>query len=186
MKGVLFRALMSYAEEQFGPLALERVLDRAALERHGAYTTVGQYPAEELLVLVRAMQAETGEASSKILVECGRRTIAYVIAAQAGQRPEGSDLQAVLSSLEALIRANYLKLYPGTVVPSLTMEGSEEGWVHLLYGSPRPLADLAEGLILGTLDVLKIDTQVRREDLAPYDGRAARFRVKLPEAGSGT
>ncbi len=182
MKGVVFRALMGVVEEQFGPVVVEEMLDDANLARHGAYTTVGDYPVEEFYTLVQSLQRVSGASQADILRECGRRTIAYFIATQSKDEGEGLGLEKMLASLQGLIHANYVKLYPDSVVPSLQVQEAKDGWVVVEYRSPRPMADLAEGMVLGTLDHLGIDTQVQRTDLPPKDGRAAQFRVALPES----
>ncbi len=179
MRGYVFRSLMAYAEERYGLLTVERMLQKSGLPRQGAYTAVGQYPIEELIALVDALTELTDTSSKEVLTECGRRTIGYVIDTQAGEGPR--DLEDLLRSLEDLIHANYAKLYPGSIVPSLTFDLHVNGWAVLTYRSPRPLADLAEGLILGSIDYIGIQSEVLREDLPPYDGRAARFRVSLSE-----
>ncbi len=182
MRGYVFRALMGFAEERFGPLAVERMLDQADLSRHGAYTAVGKYPIEELFVLVDALCAVTEASRKEVLVECGRRTIAYVIETQSRNGEASLGLEGLLASLDDLIYDNYMKLYPGSVVPSWTFQVNGDGWAELSYRSKRPFADLAEGLVLGSLDYLEISTEVVRRDLPPYDGHAADFRVKLPLA----
>lgn len=179
MRGYIFRALMGFAAERFGSLTLESMLDRAALDRHGAYTAVGKYPIEELEVLVDALCDLTGTPRKLVLTECGRRAIAYVLDTQAANEEGSWTLESLLGSLEDLIHVHNMKLYPGAIVPSLTLDKSESGWAELNYRSQRPLADLAEGLILGSLDYMKISTEVLREDLPPHDGHAARFKVKL-------
>ncbi len=181
MKGVVFRALMGVVEEHFGPVMVEKMLDDARLARHGAYTTVGDYPIEEFFALVQSLQRVSDASQADILRECGRRTIAYFIATQSKDEGEALGLEKMLASLQGLIEANYVKLYPDSVIPSFQVRTAEDGWVVVEYRSPRPMADLAEGMILGTLDHLGVDTQVQRTDLPPKDGRAAQFRVALPD-----
>ncbi len=181
MRGYIFRALMGYAEERFGSLASEKMLDNADLSRHGAYTAVGQYPIEELVALVDALCDVTGAARKDVLTECGRRSVAYVIDTQSSKGEKPKSLVSLLASLEDLIHANYAKLYPGAEVPSLTFRVNDDRWAEMNYHSQRPLADLAEGLILGALDYLHVSTDVVREDLPPRDGHAARFMVRMTD-----
>lgn len=173
---------MSYAEDGFGPLALERVLDRAAIPRDGAYTSVGRYPVEEFLRLVDALSAETGVAQDLILRECGRRTLTYAVENQPPVPSDGRDLEGNLASLWALIQANFVKLYPGALVPMITVDGNDGRWLYLLCRARLDLADLAEGVILGALDHLQIDTEIGRQELDGPEPRAVRFRIRLPEA----
>ncbi len=181
MKGVVFRALMSYAEDGFGPLTLESVLARAAIPRDGAYTSVGRYPVEEFWRLVDALNAETGVPRDRILRECGRRTLAYVVANQPPLRSDGQDLEGNLASLSALIQANFVKLYPGGLVPMITVDGNDGHWLYLLYHAQPDLADLAEGVILGALDHLQIKTEIVRQVFYGAEPRAIRFRIRLPD-----
>ncbi|MEQ8655073.1 MAG: heme NO-binding domain-containing protein [Kiloniellales bacterium] len=180
VRGYVFRALMGYAEERFGSLAVERMLEKADLPSQGAYTAVGHYPVEELIALADALCAVSEVARKEILIASGRRAMPYVIEMQAQNSKAPTSLETILASLQDLIHTNLEKLYPGSISPIFAFDVAEDGWAEISYRSQCPLADLAEGLILGILDYMATTTDVVREDLAPFDGHAARFRVKLP------
>ncbi|GAB5467361.1 MAG: hypothetical protein Kilf2KO_03910 [Rhodospirillales bacterium] len=178
MKGIHFRALMAFAEERFGQVTVELMLDGAALDRDGAYTNVGDYPFEEFDTLVSTLSRVSGAAPRQILRDCGRRTIAYVLERRAQPIIADAGMEATLASLQDLIRVDSLKLHGDAELPTLALVPGEAPWIVLELKSERPAADLAEGWILGTLEHLKIPTEILRQDLPPFDGRAARFRVR--------
>lgn len=177
MRGIHFRALMSLAEERFGPEVVEQMLDRAGGSRRGAYTTVGFYPPEEFLALAEALSDLTGQTRQTILFSCGRRVYAYLRVTQVKDRPPPPDILSALRSIASILQASYKKLHNDAVLPSIEVEAGRGGRVDLIYRSPRPMADFAEGLVHEALAPLQADCRIDRLDLPPFDGRAARFRV---------
>ena len=60
MKGIVFVELLAMAEDTFGEEVVDRVIDAAALPSGGAFTSVGNYPCEELMTLIRGFSTHSG------------------------------------------------------------------------------------------------------------------------------
>ena len=76
------------------------------------------------------------------------------------------------------------KLYPDSEMPSFACDVSVPGRLVMEYRSPRGLADLAEGLILGCGEYFGERLQVEREDLSGGRSQHVRFTITKDE-GSG-
>ena len=57
MKGIVFREFIDMVESQFSVDTADAIIGASALSTHGAYTTVGTYPHQEMVDLVSNLAA---------------------------------------------------------------------------------------------------------------------------------
>ena len=149
MKGVLFNVVEDVVVDQFSEEVWDDVLQRAELA--GAYTTLGNYPDDDLTRIVGAVCEITGLDVGAVLRFTGQHAFAHLV----GRREsllEGIDSwPELLDALDSIIHPEVMKIYPGAQVPSFTVTGGGER-VCLEYRSERGLCELAEGLALGAAD----------------------------------
>ena len=126
------------------------LLDGAGLD--GVYTSLGNYPDEELFLLV-------GEASRALDVEpdevvrwFGRNAIPHF----AGSYPQlfepHTDTRSFVLTLNGIIHPEVRKLYPGAIVPDFDFDTPSPDSLSMGYYSPRKMCSFAEGLLLGAAD----------------------------------
>jgi hypothetical protein len=72
MKGLVFVELLKMAETVIGEQGVDDVLDSLDLKTGGAYTSVGNYPCDELMTLVRAFSSYTGTPQADLQLLFGR------------------------------------------------------------------------------------------------------------------
>lgn len=80
-----------------------------------------------------------------------------------------------MASVENQIHVDVRKLYPDAELPSIKFERVSDLQSKVHYQSVRPLADLAEGLILESVVHFRDPITVVRNDLPPGDGCIAEF-----------
>lgn len=149
MKGIVFTEWLDHAEATHGPAAVDRAIADANLSTHGAYTSVGTYPVEELLRLVAALAELVGTTPGQLIRSFGEHLFAR-FAALFPQFFVGIPTAfAFLERVDSVIHQEVRKLYPDAELPRFDVEHRSPTELVMTYRSSRPLADLAEGLIQG-------------------------------------
>ncbi|HEV7735057.1 MAG TPA: heme NO-binding domain-containing protein [Candidatus Binatia bacterium] len=169
MKGIVFAEFVEFVERDL-PDAAGCVAGRRY--RHDEHP-----PDDELLALVDATAAAAGTSAADVL----RRFGVHLFGAFANLYPvfltgEDSAL-SLLVRIDSHVHDEVRKLYPDAAFPRFEVSHPAAGTLELVYGSPRPLADLADGMIRGCIAHFGEPIDVRREDLGAGDGRAARFTL---------
>lgn len=159
MKGVLFNVAQDVVDQTLDDDSWDRALRSSCVR--GAYTSLGNYPDEELIAIVAAISEQTGLSTDDVLRHVGLHGFEHLV----GRRPELmdgiQDLGTLLHHLEHVIHPEVQKLDPDAELPSFQVTDDGPGTWHLTYRSRRHLCALAEGLIQGA--ALRFDTPVRVE-----------------------
>jgi len=149
VKGVIFNLLEDVVSEEHGDDVWDDLLDAAGLE--GTYTSLGNYPDTDLHALLEAVGTKTGDSPDDILRWFGRRAIPKLSTVYPNFF-EGHDLRGFLLTLNDIIHAEVVKLYPGADVPIFDYIDGPGRTLAIEYRSQRQLCPLAEGFILGASD----------------------------------
>jgi hypothetical protein len=147
MKGIVFNLLEEAVSRQYGENTWDDLLEAAGLD--GAYTSLGNYPDQQLTALVEAASAETGTDTQSILRWFGREAMPALAVAYPGFFVPHDNVGSFLNTLNDIIHPEVRKLYPGADVPTFGFTTASDGTITMRYGSPRRLCAFAEGLIEG-------------------------------------
>jgi len=163
MKGIVFTEFLEHAENRLGPLDLERMIDGCDLESGGAYTSVGTYPCSEMVKLVSAFGAVTGESPTCVLHAFGRQLAESFYKAY----PDYYEVPTFFDFVESVdnhVHAEVLKLYPDAELPRFQTVSRDVSTLVVDYTSSRNLEELARGLLEATAnqfgETVKIDMAV--------------------------
>jgi len=150
-------------EAEFGLEVVDRITQHPALTGHGAYTSVGNYPHEDLITMVGQLSEEVGLTGRDLVYAFGK----YLFQTFAKNYPaffqDQTDPLKFLSGIETVIHTEVRKIYPEAKLPKFEYRFDDPDTLHLFYQSERPFADLAEGLIDATL--IRFDQGGRAERL---------------------
>jgi hypothetical protein len=177
MRGLIFTEFIQLVEEKFGVVMADEVLSTPGLTDGGAYTSVGQYPHAEMLAMVGALSERSGIPASDLCKVFGEWVFPRLVRAFDFSVRSHSDAFAFLSALDGLIHVEVQKLYPEAELPSVPVVRMDDRELVMEYRSKRPLADVAEGLLRGTLAWFGERAELRRETLEADEARSARFRI---------
>jgi len=177
MKGIIFTELLAMAEESFGEEVVDHIIEASDLPSGGAYTTVGNYPCEELFILIGGFSKLGGVPSDTVQRQFGH----WMMQSFARYYPQFFEgRQGSLDMLEAIeddIHVEVRKLYPDADLPKFETRRDGVGSLDMIYRSPRPLADFCHGLIEACTDQFGETARITRRDV-PEDGQTvATFRV---------
>jgi hypothetical protein len=177
MKGVVFTEFLEMVDARFGPEVTEEIVASSALPSGGAYTAVGTYDHAEILTLVGALAARTGAPPRELV-----RAFGHHLAGTFARRykvffDRAGDTFGLLRSIENHIHVEVRKLYPDAELPRFEVEREDASQLVLVYRSPRPFADLAEGLIEAAARYYGEEITLRRSEMSSTSGTSVRFEV---------
>ena len=176
MKGVVFTEFLGMVEQTFSADMVDDIIDDAQLPSGGAYTAVGTYPHDEMVAMVVALSRRTDLPVPDLVRAFGKHLFGRFVHAYPAFFDGVNDTFEFLSGIEDIIHAEVLKLYPDAELPRFDVEHRDDRNLTLLYHSPRHFEDLAEGLILGSIDHFGQSISLLRD--AGASDRGQRFRLE--------
>lgn len=147
MKGIIFNLFEQAVVAAHGQDTWEGLLEAAELD--GAYTSIGSYPDKELFALVSEGSRRLGQDEGETLRWFGRQALPLLASAYPEFFSEHRSTIPFLLTLNDVIHAEVLKLYPGADVPTFDFDDCGDHVLALGYHSSRGLCALAEGLVEG-------------------------------------
>ncbi|MEZ5116480.1 MAG: heme NO-binding domain-containing protein [Candidatus Nanopelagicales bacterium] len=171
MKGVIFTEFLQMVETVQSPDLVDELIDSVDLPSGGAYTAVGTYDHAEIVALVTELSQRTGIPVPDLLSAFGEFLFGRFVELYPSFFEGQDDPMDFLSSIEDVIHAEVLKLYPDAQLPRIDAERHGDDELELVYRSPRRMGDVAEGLCRGALTHFGVtDTMtMRREDVEGDD-----------------
>lgn len=146
MKGIIFNLVEEVVTDSYGAETWDGLLDEAGLD--GSYTSLGNYPDDDLHGLVRAASAALETPADDVIRAIGEQALPR-LAVRYPDFFEGHGCRSFLLTLNDIIHPEVRKLYPGADVPDFTYEDSGSDTMLIGYRSARQLCALAEGFVLG-------------------------------------
>src|SRR5262245_6495155 len=114
MKGIVFNLLGDIVTEQYGADTWDLLLEQAHCD--GSYTSLGNYPDEELLRIVAAAASAIGQPPQDVVRWFGRSALP-VLATRYPQFFRHQDTRDFVLTLNTIIHPEVRKLYPGAQAP---------------------------------------------------------------------
>ena len=149
MKGIIFNLLEQVIAEEYGQDVWEGLLEETGLE--GAYTAVGSYEDSELLALVAAASAKTGNPEDDVVRWFGHKCLPLLAKRYPDFFTPHKTTKSFMLTLNEVIHSEVRKLFPGAYAPSFDFKEGEDT-LELAYESHRNLCSFAEGLIEGAAE----------------------------------
>jgi len=147
MKGVIFNLAEQVVTDTYGADTWDQLLEDADVD--GAFTSLGNYPDEQLYALVAAAATRLGVDSGAVVRIIGQGAMPMLAARYPDFFAPHSSTRPFLLTLNDIIHPEVRKLYPGADVPEFGFEEEGEDVLLLEYRSHRQLCTLAEGFIVG-------------------------------------
>lgn len=179
MLGMVFVTFTDWTESVYGEAMVDELLNHIPVQGGGAYTAVGQYPYEDVIKLIGGLSERVGRPVPDLCREFGQTMLKVLMDKHAAMMPPNQSLLDFLQSLQSHIHAEVVKLYPEAKPPQVNCEARESTSVTLRYTSARPMADLAEGLLLGAITYFGQPARLQRQDDPDSGGKRALFTLEL-------
>lgn len=152
MKGIVFTELLNMVEQRFGYELVDSLLMTTDLPSGGNYTSVGTYPAQEMVSLVVKLSHQTDRPVPEVLRDFGRHLFQTFLRSYRHLIVAAPDAFTFLGSVHDYIHVEVKKLYPDAELPHFSVEQPNEKTMRMVYQSSRKMSDLAYGLIEGALE----------------------------------
>jgi hypothetical protein len=179
MKGRVFTELFEHVEKRYGIDMVDDIIDAAKLSHDGVYTSTGSYPFEEMVSLITALVAATGQSLPAVLEPFGMHCFeSWVSYAPQYFSPDRS-LFDILEGIDEFHEVEVRKLYPDAELPSFVPEMRSSQALTLGYYSCKPLAPLALGVIRGAAAHVKQAVALSCEPAIGPRGSYTRIYVNL-------
>ena len=181
MKGVVFVELLAMAEDAFGEDVVDTVIEKTDLESGGAYTSVGNYPCEELVKIVEGFSAHSGLGPDVLQRKFGHWMMDFFAKHYPGFFEDKTTSFDMLEAVDQEIHVEVLKLYPDAELPKFETRRPKDGTLEMVYTSPRPLVSFCHGLIEACVD--RFD---QKADIAfkasPTQANTTTFRIDISDS----
>jgi hypothetical protein len=151
MKGIVFNLLEEIVGAEYGEDTWDDLLDDAGLG--GSYTSLGNYPDEDLAALMAAAAARLELPADDVVRWFGRNAAPIFKARYPAFFAAHDATRPFVLTLNEIIHPEVRKLYPGADVPVFDFDTSSEEVLVMGYRSARKMCAFAEGLLLGAGDV---------------------------------
>ncbi|MCW8090957.1 heme NO-binding domain-containing protein [Alteromonas sp. ASW11-130] len=177
MLGIVFTSLIDMLEEKVSPDFADDVLEEAALENEGAFTSVGYYSFSEMQKLVNVLVEKTDTPANKLLYDFGYYLFGKLALTHSQVLAGRHNILDVLNCLDDDIHVQVSKLYPDADLPQFSVLTRTETSIALKYHSTRELYTLAEGLMDGAAD--HFENKIRREVVKLDEPHTYLFTITL-------
>jgi hypothetical protein len=160
MKGIVFNLLEEVVRSQLGERAWDDLLDASGSD--GIYTSLGNYPDEQLFALVATASRVLEKPADEIVRWFARHAMPLLASKYPQFFEPHTTTRPFLLTLNEIIHPEVRKLYPGADVPEFDFDTSDEQVLVMGYRSPRKLCAFAEGLIEGAAAHYGEQVQIRQ------------------------
>jgi len=147
VKGIIFNLAEQVLTDAYGADTWDQLLEDAALD--GAFTSLGNYPDEQLVAIVGAAATRLEVDPAAVVRRIGDGAMPMLAARYPAFFAPHASTRPFLLTLNDIIHPEVRKLYPGADVPEFGFEEVGEHVLLLEYRSARQLCALAEGFVAG-------------------------------------
>jgi hypothetical protein len=161
-------------------VVLDRLTSLPSLKQKGAFTSVGNYPHDEMLSMVEELHQAVDLPHKALILAFSQWLFDAFQRMHPGFFEDIDNAFDFLNGIETVIHTEVRRLYPDARLPNFHCERPSSSELVMEYSSWRPFADLAEGLILAANTYYAEDVTMVREDGPTCDGRSARFILTRP------
>ncbi|MFT6797343.1 MAG: hypothetical protein ACJART_002494 [Maribacter sp.] len=176
MKGIIFTEFLEMVESKFGLEIADTIIEAANLPSEGIYTSIGTYDFNEMVSLVKELDAVTQIGLGELIYILGHYLFASLRKAHPKVIQSYTSPLSMLYSIEDHIHVHVQKLYPEAELPTFKILEKTDTSLIMIYCSSRGLYRLAHGLIEKTFEHFNKSATVSYE-LLKDDGTEVKFHI---------
>ena len=179
MKGIVFTEFLDFVADRFGDDMVDDIIEAGDLPSRGAYTAVGTYSHGEMVTLCTTLAERTAQPPADLIRAFGERLSGSFARDYPAFFRRAGTFFDFLESIEAHIHVEVRKLYPDADLPTFKVEERTPTRMVMLYSSPRRMAPLADGMIIGSAQQFGVVAHVDAATVEGSDGEATRFVIDV-------
>jgi hypothetical protein len=182
VKGIVFNLLEELVCREHGEEAWDELLDAAAVD--GAYSSLGNYPDDDMMRLVGATAARLALPPEAVLRWFGRHSMPLLAQRYPDFFVRHRDARSFALTLNTIIHPEVRKVYPGATPPEFDFDTSSPDELLIGYQSPRRLCALAQGFIEGAADHYGQDVAYEHLQCMHHGAHKCLSRVRFSSSGA--
>jgi heme-NO-binding protein len=182
VKGVVFNLLEEVVIEHRGEAAWDELLDTTGLA--GAYTSLGNYPDEDMAKLLSAAAGALGMPPEDTQRWFGREAMPLLARRYPAFFEGHKSTQSFVLSINNIIHPEVRKLYAGAHCPYFHFKRMEDGTLNMIYDSPRKLCALVYGFLEGAGDQFGETISVEHRSCMHKGDRACMLSIRYGAASA--
>lgn len=180
MKGLIFQTYIDYLVAHFGEEIKDIILRDAKAGDRDTYDSLGTYPFNSLIEVVRHTSQHGEKPISDVLEDYGYYLFDILAVSYAKYLGAGIDLFGFLESLEDHVHVHVNQQFPDASLPSFTYERLDGKNLKMIYESERAMADFGIGMIHGSAKHFGNKVEIVKKDLTPeQNGKQVELWVKI-------
>ena len=179
MKGAVFISFNELVEKEFGLDMWEELLDKVNPESGGIYTSVEDFPDQELFSLVTMLSEITEVPIPKLVEHFGHHLFGTLSSKYAIFLDNSPSFFEFIESIDDVIHKEVRKLYHNPNLPELETKRFDEKTLEVKYRSPRKLCHLALGLMRGAAEYYKVNVEMSHDICLHTGSDHCQFILKL-------
>lgn len=164
MKGVIFTEFANMVETTMSPDMMDDLIEATSPASGGAYTSVGNYPHEELTSMVVELSRRTGVPVPELLQSFGAFLFGQFRILYPSFFTEDQTFADFIAGVDDVIHREVMKLYPDASPPDIEVIRRDPSSMTVRYRSSRGFQDVAVGLINGCAESFGEQVQVTVTD----------------------
>ncbi|HBF31895.1 heme NO-binding domain-containing protein [Rhizobium sp.] len=149
MKGIVFTEFLAFVADFWGEDMVDDIIEASAVPSRGAYTSVGTYPHQEMVSLLRALSDRSKLSADNVMQRFGFHLADRFSLLFPTFFSRSESFFVFLASIDDYIHVEVKKLYPDAELPSFEVVQTDGSVMTMRYHSSRKMEAFAEGLILG-------------------------------------
>jgi len=182
MKGVIFTLLEEVVSKNFNADTWDALIEASGVS--GVYTSLGNYPDEEIEALVAAAGTALSLDRNAVLQWFGQKAIPILADLYPAFFTEAPDARAFVEGVNHIIHAEVRKLYPGALCPHFRMHADASGDLVMDYLSTRRMCALAQGFVEGAAAWYGQSVELRHVQCTEHGHSHCTFALAWPDAVS--
>lgn len=166
MRGVMFRAYMSFIKNHFDTTTLDKLLLSDDYPNKGGFSTLGDYKTSYLNSLITNSSYLFNDSKNKTTKLFGKYAFKYLINRVLNSYGKQNNITKYTNPYDFLENLNTLhldeiqKLYPNSKFPEFVIDRKSDKHIVLEYSSARDIPYLTYGLLEGCLEYYKDKSQI--------------------------
>lgn len=147
MRGVVFTEMIEFVEEALGFEVADKMIEKAHLSNHGAFSQGGNYPFNQMVKMLTALSEITKKPPQELLFLFGQHLFSILVKLYGKDIKNANSALDFIDSVEEYVHVEVKKLYPDAELPKFLTETKNDNSLILIYESEKRLEDFARGLI---------------------------------------
>jgi hypothetical protein len=162
MKGIVFTEFLEMTEVRFGYQMVDRIILKSNLPSRGIYTSIGDYPEDELFLLIDALHEEAKLEKKYLMTLLGAKMHESFIENYKNRLVAIASTTSFLNLLEIYVNMLVRSMYAKTKVPTIEIENVGMSKLIMTYYTENRISELIEGFIQGYLSVHQEKVKVHK------------------------